>query len=190
MLTNPDFYYIPTAIDEEVVNVIINQCKNLELVESAIGNHATNSFKFDYEYRKSKNAWITTDNWISGMMKHFIEVANNNLFHYELNSWAEKIQYTVYDENNSHYKWHHDCMESINKNQIRKLSISLFLSSPDDYEGGEFQIMHMGESKMLTMKPPLGYAIIFPSTTKHRVRPVKSGKRISLVGWYGGPPFR
>ena len=50
--------------------------------------------------------------------------------------------------------------------------------------------MHMGDNKMSTMKPPMGTAIIFSSTTRHRVRPIKSGKRISLVGWYGGPPFR
>ena len=75
-------------------------------------------------------------------------------------------------------------------NLIRKLSISLILSDPSEYEGGEFQIMHMGDKKMTTMKPPMGTAIIFSSTTRHRVRPIKSGKRISLVGWYGGPPFR
>ena len=44
--------------------------------------------------------------------------------------------------------------------------------------------------KMKTFKPQMGDAIIFPSTTRHRVRPLKSGKRISLVGWYGGPAFR
>jgi PKHD-type hydroxylase len=187
MQNKPDFYYIPSAIDEEVVNVIINQCKNLELVESMI----TTPVQVVYEYRKSKNTWIATDNWISGMMKHFIEVANINYFNYDLNQWSDNIQYTVYDEKNSHYNWHCDITESsFNSNLIRKLSISLILSDPSEYEGGELQIMHMGDKKMKTLKPPIGTAIIFPSTTRHRVRPIKSGKRISLVGWYGGPPFR
>ena len=102
------------------------------------------------------------------------------------------IQYTVYDERDSHYKWHCDTgnTDLLNECESRKLSISLLLSNPDEYEGGEFQLQLCGRSDMITMKPPLGHAIIFPSTSVHRVRPVKSGRRVSLVGWYGGPNFR
>ena len=39
-------------------------------------------------------------------------------------------------------------------------------------------------------KMDMGYVIIFPSDSLHRVRPIKSGKRISLVGWYAGPKFK
>ena len=56
------------------------------------------------------------------------------------------------------------------------------LSSKDDYEGGEFQVM-MG-NKMFSYKMDVGEAIVFPSDCLHRVRPLKSGKRVSLVGWY------
>jgi PKHD-type hydroxylase len=127
------------------------------------------------------------------MMKHFVEVANNNYFKYDLVKFSDKIQYTVYDEKNSHYSWHTDITEACYSeydNHVRKLSISLILSDPSEYEGGEFQIMHMGDKKMTTLKPPMGTAIIFSSTTRHRVRPIKSGKRISLVAWMGGPSFR
>ena len=190
MQNKPDFYYIPTAIDRDVVEVILNQYKKVSLNESKVFNQ-NNDNVINLSIRNSKNCWIATDNWISGMMKHFVEVANNSFFNYDLTQWSDNIQYTVYDEKKSHYNWHSDIVKSnFDSNLIRKLSISLILSDPSEYEGGEFQIMHMGDNKMSTMKPPMGTAIIFSSTTRHRVRPIKSGKRISLVGWYGGPPFR
>ncbi len=74
-------------------------------------------------------------------------------------------------------------------NMIRKLTIVMGLSSAKDYGGGEFQII-FPTKKVKTLKFNVGDVIMFPSTIPHRVRPVKWGRRISLVGWYGGPPFR
>ena len=181
------YYSIPTGIDKEIFECIKKKYIDGNYEDSCISPEG----KLDYNIRKSKNLWIATDHWISGMMKHFVEVANKSYFNYEIDKWSDKIQYTVYDQEDSHYSWHCDIANShYSHNMIRKLSISLLLSDPDEYEGGEFQIMIMGDKDMKTMKPPMGTAIIFPSTTKHRVRPIKSGKRISLVGWMGGPPFR
>jgi predicted 2-oxoglutarate/Fe(II)-dependent dioxygenase YbiX len=47
-----------------------------------------------------------------------------------------------------------------------------------------------GPRNMKTISMDVGDVIIFPSDIIHRVRRLKSGKRISLVGWYGGPAFR
>ena len=184
-----NFYYIPTAIDEDVAKLIIEKCDQLSLVPSGIGDD--DSVVVDLNVRKSLTGWVPTDSWIAGMLKHFIEVANNGLFKYDLKQWSDKIQYTTYEGSGSKYNWHADIAQSpYDESIMRKLSISLLLSDPDEYEGGEFQLMDCAGEKIKTLKPPIGTAIIFPSTTKHRVRPLKSGKRISLVGWYGGPPFR
>ena len=190
MIYPPDFYYIPTAIDKEVAEMIIRKCSDYQLEDSRVFDNDQNE-NIDYRYRISKHCWLATDNWIGGIMKHCIESANQSLFNFDLTKWTDKIQYTVYDEEGSHYKWHYDIAKSsIDKETVRKLSISLLLSSPDDYEGGELQLLLPGETVMKTFKPRLGDAIIFSSMTRHRVRPIKSGKRISLVGWYGGPAFR
>ena len=186
----PDFYYIPTAIDLDVVNVIRKQCEQYALQDSTVLSNTSNG-DLKTNIRKSKNAWIPTDNWISGMMSHFINSSNESFFKYDLREWSDKIQYTVYDEKGSLYSWHIDgALSTFNPEYVRKLSISLILSDPSEYEGGEIQIMLLGKKEMVSLKPPIGTAIIFPSTAMHRVRPLKSGKRISLVGWYGGPPFK
>ena len=187
----PNYYFIPTGINKEVANLIIKECDALEHEDSSVYAEARTTSVVDTKLRKSTHTWIAMDNWIAGMMKHFVECANREEFHYDLTKWSNQIQYTVYDGEGSHYTWHNDIATSIyDPENCRKLSISLILSDPEEYEGGEFQLLLLGMDKMETFKPPIGSAIIFPSTAKHRVRPVKSGCTRSLVGWYGGPAFR
>ena len=68
-------------------------------------------------------------------------------------------------------------------NKTRKLSMTIVLN--DEYEGGEFQFFN---DKTL-IKEKQGTVIIFPSYMQHRVRPIKSGIRYSLVVWFLGEPF-
>ena len=71
--------------------------------------------------------------------------------------------------------------------------MTIWLSDPDEYEGGEFDIESEGPYADLrydTLKLPKGSIIIFPSSFWHRVRPVISGVRKSLVIWFQGPSFR
>ena len=178
-------YTIPTAIDQSVADVIVKQLENLPLEEATVVGKS--KFVRDRDVRKSRVQWINSDTWISGMMAHFVHTANFETFHYDLETWSERIQYTVYDQQGDTYGWHTDSSESpYYRGLFRKLSISLCLS--DDYEGGELQIMD--DNKMHSFKMKCGDAIVFPSDVRHRVRPIKSGKRISLVGWFSGPPFR
>ena len=61
------------------------------------------------------------------------------------------------------------------------LSFTLFLSRPEDYSGGELVIEQTdGEHGY---KLDAGSLVLYPSTTLHRVEPVKSGIRIVVVGW-------
>ena len=189
MQTVPDFYYIPSGIDKDVADIIIQKCNQNELFESEVIDGMGSVLK--PATRVSKQNWIPTDHWIAGIMKNCIESANVNYFNYDLTYWCDRIQYTVYDEPGSKYNWHTDiCTSSDDDLLVRKLSISLVLSDSNEYEGGELQLMLAGGTEMKTIKPSIGEAIIFPSTARHRVLPIKSGKRISLVGWYGGPAFR
>ena len=180
-----EIYCIPSAITPEVVNVITNQLSTLPLEPGQLGNDLLHQTK-----RVSDIAWLNTDHWIAGMMAHFMNVANQELFHYDIYAWSDKIQYTVYDTDQSKYDWHCDTSESsYHEGMIRKLSISLCLSDKDDYEGGEFQILPYN-NKLTTYKLGMGDAVIFSSDLTHRVRRVRSGKRVSLVGWFAGPKFR
>ena len=61
------------------------------------------------------------------------------------------------------------------------ISFTLFLNSPDEYEGGELTIE--GVQSEQSYKLDIGSAIFYPSTTLHRVNPVTKGTRLVVVGW-------
>lgn len=61
------------------------------------------------------------------------------------------------------------------------LSFTLFLSSPEDYDGGELVIEHAGQTQSL--KLPAGDLLLYPSSSVHKVAEVTSGERLVCVGW-------
>jgi PKHD-type hydroxylase len=186
-LNTKSFYHIPSGIPKEVCEIIKNTCYEDDTIEDSV---VFPNKIIDTKIRKSKSLWLPTDGWIAGMLSHFIYHSNFNFFHYDLHQWADRIQYTVYEGKGSHYDWHYDtALSSFYENSIRKLSITMMLSEKDEYEGGEFQLM-LSPKDMKTFDLNLGDVIIFPSELMHRVRPLKSGTRTTLVGWFGGPPLR
>ncbi|EXJ11990.1 MULTISPECIES: Fe2+-dependent dioxygenase [Nitrincola] len=61
------------------------------------------------------------------------------------------------------------------------LSMTLFLSKPDEYEGGELIIDDTFGTQ--SVKLPAGDLVLYPSTSLHRVTPVTKGHRISCFFW-------
>lgn len=61
------------------------------------------------------------------------------------------------------------------------LSATLFLSEPDDYDGGELIIEEMYGPQ--TVKLPAGDLVLYPSKSLHRVTPVTRGARVSSFFW-------
>lgn len=61
------------------------------------------------------------------------------------------------------------------------LSVTLFLSQPMDYDGGELEL-HTGYGPT-TIKLPAGAAVVYPSGALHRVTPVTRGERLAAVTW-------
>lgn len=71
----------------------------------------------------------------------------------------------------------------------RKLSVMVQLSDPGDYEGGDFQMHHVGHQPPAQAIRKRGTVLVFPSLVMHAVTEVTQGTRYSLVGWYLGPPW-
>lgn len=61
------------------------------------------------------------------------------------------------------------------------ISLTVFLTAPADYDGGELVIATDGESRRV--KLPAGSAVAYNSTTIHRVEPVTRGSRLAAVTW-------
>ena len=61
------------------------------------------------------------------------------------------------------------------------LSVTVFISGPEAYEGGELDILTVSGTDAI--KFAAGDAVVYPSTLLHEVKPVTSGERIVFVTW-------
>lgn len=69
----------------------------------------------------------------------------------------------------------------------RKVSVTVQLSSPEEYEGGDLEF-NLGN--VISGPREQGAAVIFPSFYLHRVTPITKGVRKSFVLWVGGEPYK
>jgi len=153
--------------------------------------------------RNSDLVWLN-DTWIYKELHPYVHEANRQAgwnFDWER---SESCQFTKY-KHNQYYDWHCDSHakpyeEGFDKGTIRKLSMTCQLTDGSEYTGGELEFdfrnydPHMrDESKHRVQCKeilPKGSIIVFPSFVWHRVKPVTSGTRYSLVVWHLGRPFR
>lgn len=61
------------------------------------------------------------------------------------------------------------------------LSMTLFLSQPEEYDGGELVVEDTYGTK--SIKLPAGDAVVYPASSLHRVTPVTRGRRIASFFW-------
>ena len=79
--------------------------------------------------------------WLYNLFAPYILDANKQAgWNYQLER-SEDCQLTIYDGNDEqHYDWHADCKEEPYPNGLmRKLSVTVSLSDPKDYTGGELE---------------------------------------------------
>lgn len=145
--------------------------------------------------RRARNLFIEPGHWTGALVTHFAHQANL-LWRYDLTGLGT-LSIVRYDEV-GHFDWHVDVLASgpmdhpgLGTGLERKLSVTVNLSDPSDYAGGDLEFRN-GVGQLLT-QPEIrerGSVVIFPSTVGHRVTPLTSGVRHALVGWMVGPPLR
>jgi len=140
--------------------------------------------------RITRVAWMERKpgiDWLHARLEEMVLEINARFYRYELFGLNEAFQYTVYEgAEGGYYGWHVDIGE---KNyEPRKISISVQLSDPSGYEGGDL-VLQAGAGEF-SAERARGTLIAFPSFVLHRVTPVTAGTRKSLVVWVAGPEFR
>ena len=102
-------------------------------------------------------------------------------------SLAEKIWPPVFNlyQDGGHYGTHADAalmrLPEAGLTIRSDLSATLFLSDPDDYEGGELLIEEAYGAQ--AVKLAAGDMVLYPSSSLHQVAPVTRGKRICAITW-------
>ena len=138
--------------------------------------------------RESQISWLRPSaetDWMFRRVTDAVTDMNKKYFNFDLLGLAEGFQFTRYDAPTGRYGMHMD--KSLN-GSVRKLSLTIQLSDPDDYEGGDLVIYTDATPQM--MKREKGKLVLFASYILHEVRPVTKGTRYSLVAWIAGKPFK
>lgn len=118
-------------------------------------------------------------------LKDIAMAANERMFGFNLWYDISAFQYTTYEsELQMEYDWHSDSVW-VTKPVVPKLTVIVGLTNKDNYQGGDFVLA--GGKKNKTIKLTAGEAIAFPSIALHKVTPVTSGTRNTLVAWFKGP---
>lgn len=183
----PQFCHVNSVFSSEEVDKIIDLEDLQRFTQGYVG--AGGDGVVSKEARNSDVCWINHDessDWLFGKFAQLTAQVNQDHFLYDI-EFLESFQYTVYrGDDNQHYNWHLDSFDSYTPTE-RKISASIMLSDPDTYEGGELDIIINGVvNKPVTLKPQKGDVVFFASWMPHRVRPVTSGVRKSLVAWVMG----
>ncbi len=180
------YYHEEGLFSEGEISWILENIKSVPFQEGTVTEEHNIS-----PIRKSQIKWLNwmerpEFEWLYNRLGQAVERANNTYWQFNLYSMPEHIQYTEYYDDGGHYNWHMDMGAGMLS--ARKVSITVQLSDPNEYEGGNLQFMR-GEYQEDAPRG-LGTVIVFPSYMLHRVSEITKGTRKSLVLWVGGEHFR
>jgi len=173
-------FYNPVFTKEE--------CEKIISIGNKKGLYKGSTIQTTKNVRDSSISWLLpSDNldWVFRRITDIVLELNSKFFNFDLYGFIEGFQFTHYKEPDGKYKKHIDRGLNI---QIRKLSLSIQLSDPNSYKGGDL-ILHYEDIPTILPKEQ-GKLLMFPSYTMHEVTPVTKGERYSLVAWITGPQFK
>lgn len=130
-------------------------------------------------------------NWLWERLSNNINYANRQWWNFNIYGILESLHLLCYDANNGDGKYKDGYIRHIDYNQHthnRKITFSIQLSDPQDYEGGNLKLY--ASKKPEPLPRSRGTMVMFPSYILHEVAPMVRGKRWALVCWASGPHFR
>jgi len=197
---------LPPKLCDDIVQYGLNHKEQMAYTGDVKIDNATNKdIKNMQKIRKSDLVWLD-DPWIYKEIHPYINEANRLAGWNFQWDYSEACQFTKY-KLNQFYDWHCDSWGSPYNNpenqqthgKIRKISMTCQLTDGSEYTGGELEFdfrqydpdkrkknIHAIQCKEII---PKGTIVLFPSFVWHRVKPVLSGTRYSLVVWSCGYPF-
>ena len=182
----PPFQMVATArgflSDQEMDRLIAEHLPALE--EAKLGAGHTNP-----DVRRSQVVFLGMEaryRWLYVRIWEVAREANRLGFGVDITGLEGNIQLARYDSSDQgFYGWHTDFAEF---RPLRKISISIQLSCPEDYDGGDLELFFIDRPQ--SVERARGALIAFPSFVLHRVAPVTRGTRWSLVAWILGSRWR
>ena len=171
------------VVDESVRNQIVAQIPAFKaetdrFAKASLLRRVSKSADFA---RTTETEWLYDSVW--SLFTHF-----NQEYGFDLRGVEAPMQIMKYADGGC-IDWHIDDVNGTDKKStcVRKLSMSIQLSAAEDYSGGDFEFAGLSTDSFSRI---VGTAICFPSYCVHRITPLTSGERLSLLCFALGPPFR
>ena len=180
------YAYAEKVFSKQECEKIITLAQKEKEIESKV--FYKNTTTYDKKIRQSQIRWLapTSDfKWVFQKVTDITNLLNDKYFKFDIFGAIEGIQFTSYKAPGGKYGKHVD--RSLGA-LVRKLSISIQLSDPKDYKGGEICFYDSAEKQPAPRDQ--GIFIALPSFVQHEVLPVTKGERHSLVCWITGKPFK
>ena len=177
--------YVNELFSQDECKKIIKYCKEKGLkpaeVETEENTATARSSKVHFLENSDQES-----HWIFRKVVDAVTTLNDKFYQFDLEK-IETLQFTEYnEEKQGFYAKHIDNL--LQAYEYRKLSFTIQLSDPKDYNGGELNI-YTQDDPFTTIKNQ-GTLVAFPSYLLHEVTPITKGTRYSLVGWVVGPKFK
>ena len=177
---------IKNILNKETLSKVFNIVQEAKFVDGRISG-GTQGNKYNQELLPESEKYLE--------VLEVIELAVRENYEFNLTAFPRYMTRVIisrYDVG-MHYKAHVDhpvmnfmnpksAMMPLGHNYVRTdLSMTLFLSDPNSYEGGELYF----EAPLNTVKVKLdaGSAVVYPTGSRHQVLPVKRGVRYAAIFW-------
>ena len=185
------FYYFKNVFNDQMINDLTQMVEsNYEFSKGRTGVKELGTDTDSYDTNNRDIAYLNPEphtKWLYDLLFPMALEANEKVFHFDIDIVTDPIHYVIYPTDGGHLDWHMDTGAlAVNK---RKLAMTVKLSDPKDYDGGDFEIWFGGKQSQIVPREK-GDVIIFPAFCMHRVKPITRGERRCLVFWTGGRPFR
>ena len=192
------YAYYKNVFNDQMINDLTQMVEsNYKFSKGRTGNKKLGNDTDAYETNNRDIAYIDPSphsKYLYDLLFPLVLEANEKHFHFDIDTVTDPIHYVIYPtpttpqkNDGGHLDWHMDIGAfGVNK---RKLAMTVQLSDPKDYDGGDFEIWFGGQQAALIPREK-GDVIIFPAFCMHRVTPITRGERRCLVFWTGGRPFR
>tara|TARA_R100000742_G_C4251356_1_gene69655 strand:- start:204 stop:797 length:594 start_codon:yes stop_codon:yes gene_type:complete len=184
---------IPPHVCEEIIKLGLSSGVKTGVTADKDSNDLSKEDLLNLQkIRHSNISWVHGE-WIYKWVRPCVQETLKE-WKYDIN-YIDNFQFTIYKEN-QFYGWHTDYFPNKNpKARDRKISLSISLSDPKDYKGGELEFIvdevpEKRRSIVCKELAPRGSIAIFPSFVVHKVNPVTKGTRYSLVIWHEGPKWK
>jgi PKHD-type hydroxylase len=177
MIKSNNIYHLPALLDAETLNATLQLLSQTPFVDGKLtASDAAREVKRNLQADPSNQMIMQQLQQVLGA-----RLMQEPAFQTEL--YAARVYPFLFSkyETGMGYGWHVDSPVMGMPPVRTDLAMTIFLSDPSTYEGGEL-IIRSGHEE-ISFKPALGDAVVYPCQYVHCVNEVRSGTRLAAVSW-------